>query len=241
MCGRYNLLRPWSELVALYRITVDPKPLNLAARYNVAPTQDVPIVRRVGDAGERELAMARWGLVPFWAKDIKIGYKTINARAETVHKLPAFRAAFRRRRCLVAADGFYEWHALSKSEKQPYHITLPDRRPFAFAGLWETWQSPDGTPMQSCTIIVTEANDFLRPLHNRMPVILEPEHFDDWLDIGRPLEETQRLFAPFSGDLTAWAVGRVVNSVRNDGPACIEPTSPAVTSREPIALPFSLS
>lgn len=232
MCGRFTQLRPWSELVELYRITFNAQPLNIPARYNVAPSQDVPVVRQEKDGGGRELRMMRWGLVPFWAKDIKIGYRTINARAETVHTLPAFRAAFRQRRCLVAADGFYEWRAQPAGAKQPYYITLPERRPFAFAGLWESWRDPDGRLIESCTIIVTAANEVMRPIHDRMPVILEPDAFGLWLDTARPLEETRAMFAPFGGDLTMWPVSRTVNSPRNDVPDCILPVGGAVSTRD---------
>lgn len=234
MCGRFTQLRPWSELVELYRITFDLQPLNIPARYNVAPSQDVPVVRQgpaLGqgkDGGSRELRLMRWGLVPSWAKDIKIGYRTINARAETVHMLPAFRAAFRQRRCLVVADGFYEWRQQPAGAKQPYYITLPERRPFAFAGLWEQWRDAEGRDIESCTIIVTAASEALRPIHDRMPVILEPDAFDLWLDTGRSLEETRTLFAPYGGELAMWPVSRTVNSVRNDVPDCIAPVGPPV-------------
>ena len=148
---------------------------------NIAPTESVPIVRlRRRDGSGRELVTARWGLVPPWAKDVRVGARAINARAETLDRLPTFRTAFARRRCLVVADGFYEWRNLADGGKQPYYLTLPDDRPFAFAGLWEVWRSPAGDWIDSFTIIVTTANDFLRPIHQRMPVILEPDLFDAW-------------------------------------------------------------
>jgi len=156
MCGRYTQLMSWSEMIELYRITDTTHRLNLPPRYNIAPTQDAPVVRAIGDG--RRLDMLRWGLVPAWAKDIDIGTRMINARAETVAEKPSFKAAFRRRRCLVPADGFYEWQKMPAG-KQPYRITLKGGEPFAFAGLWERWErAPDGKPVETFTIITTEAN-----------------------------------------------------------------------------------
>jgi putative SOS response-associated peptidase YedK len=149
----------WRELVELYRLTDDQPALNVPARYNVAPTQQVPIVRL--EDGRRRLAMVRWGLVPFWAKDLNVGYKMINARAETVAEKPSFRTAFRKRRCLVPASGFYEWKGPA-GEKQPYYITLKGG-PMTFAGLWESWRSAEGETIESCTIIVTDANTLCAP------------------------------------------------------------------------------
>ncbi|MCP5365654.1 MAG: SOS response-associated peptidase [Hyphomicrobiales bacterium] len=223
MCYRYSQLRAWSDLVSIYRITADVTPLNLQARYNLAPTQDVPIVRQAKDSTDRELLAVRWGLVPFWAKDIKIGYSLINARAETVDSKPSFRQAFRQRRCLIPANGFYEWQSLDTRNKQPYYITLPDERPFAFAGLWESWTSLKGEVIESCTIIVTAANAQLRPVHDRMPVMLEPERFEAWLDTGAPLKETRSLLRPYDGQLAMYPVSQHVNSVRHDDPQCAEP------------------
>lgn len=192
MCGRYTQLMSWRELVELYNLTnLDFRP-NLPARYNLAPTQDAPIVRLgPGGAGSRhrELAIARWGLIPAWAKDRSIGARTINARAEEAVAKPAFRTAFRQRRCLVPASGFFEWQdtgpGRARAPKQPYYITLADGAPMTFAGLWERWRDPaDGQTVESYTILTTEANALLRPIHakQRMPVILEPAAFDLWLD-----------------------------------------------------------
>jgi putative SOS response-associated peptidase YedK len=230
MCGRYTQVRPWSELVELYRIAGEGAALNLPPRYNIAPTQPVPVVRpRAGGTG-RELVLVRWGLIPFWAKDPAIGVRTINARAETVADRPSFRQAFRRRRCLVVADGFYEWQASGGGGKQPYRITLADSRPFAFAGLWESWRSPAAETTESCTIVVTAANRFLQPIHDRMPVILDPADFAAWLDTSRPLAEAQALLRPYAGPMTAVPVGKRVNRVANDDPACIEPIGPPLVS-----------
>ncbi len=232
MCGRYTQRQPWSELATLYALSADAPARNLPPRYNVAPTQDVPIVRRIGDSDARELVSVRWGLVPFWAKDADIGYKMINARAETVERLPSFRAAFRRRRCLIVADGFYEWRRIRGMErKQPYLIHPAGDVPFAFAGLWERWKQPGAKAVESCTIIITTANDFLRPVHDRMPVILTPEHFDDWLDLDRPFDATQALFRPYAGPMTAIPVSTRVNNVRNDDPVCIRPAGPETTGQ----------
>lgn len=224
MCGRYTQLRAWSELVELYRITGNPTPLNLPPRYNVAPTQTVPIVRRDidDDPTTRRLAMVRWGLIPFWAKNAGIGQKMINARAETVKEKPAFRAAFRLRRCLIIADGFYEWQRAG-GRSQPYFITLAGDRLFAFAGLWESWRDPAGESLESCTIIVTTAAPLLCAIHDRMPVILEPDEFDDWLDPKLPPERAEAMLKPFGGNLSVNPVSAHVNAVRNDDPQCLEP------------------
>lgn len=236
MCGRYTQLRSWSELVDLYRITGNPTPPNLAARYNIAPTQSVPIVRHGGgdDPAGRELAMVRWGLIPFWAKDASMGTKTINARAETAADKPAFRAAFRRRRCLVVADGFYEWQSRG-GRKQPYYITLTGDGVFAFAGLWECWRNPAGESIESCTIIVTAAAS-LSAIHDRMPVILQAGAFETWLDPTLPAERAQAMLAPFEGALTIHPVSTRVNAVRNDDAECLAPlTGPPAAAAGPSA------
>jgi len=199
---------------------------NLAARYNIAPTQQAPVVRPDGQGG-RELAMPRWGLVPSWAKDIDIGNRTINARAETVSEKPSFRAAFARRRCLVPATGFYEWQK-TDGPKAPWNIARPDGETFAFAGLWEHWQGdPAGPPVESFTIVTTEANEALRPIHHRMPVILAPEDWSAWLDVGgTPAGTALALLHPAPKDsLVAWRVGTRVNAPRNDDAACLEPVN----------------
>ena len=221
MCGRYSITTPAEAMRRVFRFS-GPLP-NLPPRYNVAPTQQVPIVRRARNDGERELAQVRWGLIPFWAKDTSISYKLINARAEGIDAKPSFREAFKRgRRCLIAADGFYEWQKKGAA-KQPRRITLKDGEPFAFAGLWERWEkAPDGMPIESCTIITTAANQLLRPLHDRMPVILPPDDYAAWLgeDAARDVAE---LLQPYpSEEMRAYCVSTAVNSVRNDGPECVE-------------------
>ena len=221
MCGRYSITTPVEALSRLFRFS-GPLP-NLRPRYNVSPTQQVPIVRWAPADGQRELAQVRWGLIPFWAKDAKIGYSLINARAEGIAEKPSFREAFKRgRRCLIAADGFYEWEKRGAT-KQPWRITLADGGPFAFAGLWERWEkAPDGVPIESCTIITTAANQLLRPLHDRMPVILAHDDYAAWLgeDAARAVAE---LLQPYpSEEMRAYCVSTAVNSVRNDGPECVE-------------------
>jgi putative SOS response-associated peptidase YedK len=220
MCGRYKLITPTGVIVEDFGIRAGR--LNLAPRYNIAPTQSAPVVR--DDAGTRTMAMLRWGLIPSWAKDPKIAFSTINARAETVTEKPAFRDAFKARRALVVADGFYEW----KDEvggKQPYLIERTDERPMAFAGLWERWQSAaEAEAIESFTIIVTAANELISSLHDRMPVILEPAQFDMWLDGSHDATRLQPLLKPYdSARMRMRPVSRELNSVKNEGKELLEP------------------
>jgi len=220
MCGRYTLTVDAAVLAELF----DLDPLtDLAPRYNIAPTQTAPIVRST--RGEREWAEARWGLIPPWSKDASIGSRLINARAETAAEKPSFRVAFASRRCLVPADGFYEW-VKTPGGKQPHHIRFADRRPFAFAGLWEAWNDPEGDTVESYTILTTTPNALVAPLHTRMPVVLEPGRYDDWLQpapLSRAL--TDELLVPYPGDgLEAVPVSTAVNSATAVlGPECLEP------------------
>ena len=218
MCGRYSLTSPLEAVQQLFDVTGGG---NLAPRYNIAPTQTVPVVRRDDAAPSgRELAQLAWGLVPSWAKDPTMGARMINARAETVAEKPSFRSAYRRRRCLVPADGFYEWKK-ENGGKQPYRIAFADNRPFAFAGLWEHWQGRDGSEIESFTIITTEANDQLRPIHHRMPVILDPGAYGAWLEVDN--DDGAALLKPYAGaELDAYPVSRHVNSPRNDDAECIQ-------------------
>ena len=222
MCGRFVLYSPPAELEALFEA---PLAEGLATpRYNIAPGSDILAVR-LGRSGRREFACFHWGLIPSWAKDRAFGYRTINARAETIAEKPAFRAAFRQRRCLIPADGFYEWQT-TPAGKQPYLIAMRDRGPFAFAGLWETWlDRTSGESIESCTIIVTEANALLRPIHDRMPVILNPEDSIDWIDSGQARVASLRaLLRPFDPEtMTAHPVDRRVGRPTEDGPYLIEP------------------
>jgi putative SOS response-associated peptidase YedK len=220
MCGRYELHTHPAAIALAFGLAYPP---SIEPRYNIAPMQMVPIVR-VNAAGERELVQVRWGLVPRWAKDPSIGARMINARAETASTRGAFRHALARRRCLVPADGFYEWQA-GASGKQPMHVARRDRRPFGMAGLFERWLSPDGEVLDTCTILTTPANALLRPLHERMPVIVAPEAYERWLDVSQA--EVADLLAPMPEDaLRLQPVSTRVNAVRNDDASLIEPVEP---------------
>lgn len=196
----------------------------LQPRFNIAPTQPVAVVRF--GPGARQLAWLKWGLVPSWARDASIGNRLINARAESVADKPAFRTAFRRRRCLVLADGFYEWRRTG-AKKQPFFIRLRDDRPFAFAGLWESWEGADHSSLETCTILTTGPNELMKPIHDRMPVILASDDYEHWLDpaVQEP-EQLAPLLRPYPSDaMLALAVGTHVNNPRNDGPECIVPAA----------------
>ncbi len=221
MCGRYTLATPTEALAGLFHLqTALP---SLRPRYNIAPTQPVAVVRRSTE-GEREMVIIYWGLIPSWAKEPDIGNRLINARSETVSEKPSFRSAFKRRRCLVPTDGFYEWQRLNK-RKQPHYVCMSDGEPFAFAGLWESWEGEDETVIESCTILTTEANAFVRPIHNRMPVIVEPGDYDLWLEAEPDRTGAlARLMRPYSGDrLTAFPISTWVNNPKNDDARCVEP------------------
>ncbi len=210
MCGRFAFYSPSEATAALFGASGS---LEMKPRYNIAPTQDVAAIRNDAEGG-RELTALRWGLIPFWAKDPSIGNRMINARAETVAEKPAFRAAYRRRRCLVLADGFYEWHK-EGSEKTPYFIALDSGIPFAFAGLWENWQSKESDEsVQSATLLTAAANDFMSSLHHRMPVILAADTADRWLAGDEDVIEYALEHGP---KLKAWPVDRRVNNPRNEG------------------------
>lgn len=221
MCGRFILFSAGRIVAEHFRLEEEPP---LEPRYNIAPSQPVAAIRLDPDSGRRKLVMLRWGLIPFWAKDIKIGYKMINARSESAPDKPAFRAAFKKRRCLIPADGFYEWKGL-KGRKEPYLVRLRDERPFAFAGLWERWEGPDGDVIESCTILTTDANQFLSSIHDRMPAILAEKDYQTWLD---PLEKEPGRLLPLlvpypSDETTAVPVSSRVNKTTNDDPECIVP------------------
>jgi len=227
MCGRYSLTTPVESLRRLFEF---PELPNLAPRYNVAPTQEAPVVRR-GDDGDSHLALLRWGLIPSWAKDRTIASRLINARAETVATTNAFRAAFKSRRCLVLADGFYEWRT-EGDRRQPHRIVRADGGAFAMAGLWESWRDKAGdTVLESFTIITTEANALVKTIHARMPVILDAHDHAAWL--GSPaIEERRALLRPCPPEmLHAYRVGPRVNSPRNDDAACIAAAPPAEMPR----------
>ncbi len=216
MCGRFAFYSPAEATAALFGVR-GAKPVE--PRYNIAPTQYIAAIRGSGDDG-RELAMLRWGLVPFWAKDPSIGNRMINARAETVAGKPAFRAAYRHRRCIVLADGFYEWRR-DGDAKTPYFITLADGGPFALAGLWEKWHDKQADEeLQSATLITTAANDFMAPVHHRMPMVLEPDRAAEWLGGNDRMIDTASEDCPA---LRAWPVSRRVNNARNEGEELLAP------------------
>ncbi len=221
MCGRYSLTTPVEALRSLFRLVGNP---NLPPRFNIAPTQDAAVVRPVQGGAERELAMLRWGLVPSWSRGPDSRYGMINARAETVAEKPAYRAAFRQRRCLVPADGFYEWRQQG-GRKQPYRFCLKEGGAFALAGLWESWSGGENETIESFTIIVTDANALVRPIHDRMPVIVDPVDHDAWLDAeGTAVSEALALLRPFEAEaMTAYPVSPRVNSPRNDDAECVAP------------------
>ena len=219
MCGRFALKNP-QAVKAAFDLNEMP---DLPPRYNIAPSQDIAIIRAEPDG--RHLTLARWGLIPAWAKQADSGYSTINARAETVDSKPSFRAPFKHHRCLIPADGFYEWHE-EGSIKIPHHITRKDGAPFALAGLWDQWKGPQGDVL-SCTVIVTEANRFMKPLHDRMPVILAPQDYARWLDpTNHDAASLKSLLVPAPEDwLTEWPVSRTLNNPQHEGPECAEPAT----------------
>lgn len=222
MCGRYGR-RADKQRIAEWMQTHNTDVFDdsyLAPSYNVAPQSLQPVVRLDSETGDRELTIMRWGLIPFFAKDAKIAYSTINARAETVATSPVFREPMKRRRCLVPATGFYEWQALDKKSKQPWAIELADGNLFAFAGLWDRWKDKaTGQPMEAYTIITTDPNELLKPIHNRMPVILSPQDYSRWLDPGEPSQLPIDLLRPYPAEeMRAWKVSAAVGNVRNNSP-----------------------
>jgi len=223
MCGRFAFYSPHEAVQDIFGVAF---PAPLEPRYNIAPSQFIVTLR----AGESDLepALLKWGLIPSWAKDPAMGNRMINARAETAHEKPSFRAAFRRRRCVVLADGFYEWHA-QNGRKTPYYISMPDQQPFAMAGLWEHWNGADGTELQTCTILTTAANDVVQALHHRMPVILAPDHVRRWCGPEcNDLAAAQDQLNDMTNDaLSFWPVSTVVNNARNEGADLIEAVSSA--------------
>lgn len=228
MCGRFALAASPDSIAAQFELPLDlPLFRHYAPRYNIAPTQPVAAVR-ISTAGEREIVPLKWGLIPHWAKDPSIGNRMINARGETVSEKPSFRNSFKRRRCIIPASGFYEWKQAPDNSKMktPYFIHAEDGALFGFAGLWEHWMSKDdGSELESCAIITTAANAFMAPVHDRMPVILHPKDYADWLN---PRLETEprrlhALIAQYPGERMAkHAVDRLVNSPKNDSPACVQ-------------------
>lgn len=228
MCGRYTLSTPADLVAEVFELETE---LELQPRYNIAPTQEAPIVR-IGEGGGRVLEMARWGLVPWWAKETSIGPRLINARSESVGETRAFRDSYRNRRCLVPADGFFEWQQRA-GDKQPYHLTLADGTPFALAGLYDLWRRREEEWLESFTILTTHPNSLLAPIHDRMPVILPRAAHALWLDPTTEDAETlEPLLAPYPAEeMLATPVGTFVNSPRNDGPQCVEEVAPEAVPR----------
>ena len=227
MCGRYTQTITPELIAELFKVD-EPMPM-FKANYNIAPTQNVVAIRRKAESEKRECVLLKWGLIPVWAKEAKFGNQCINAKCETVAEKPAYRWAFKKRRCLVVANGFYEWLRVGE-RKQPMWISRKDKQPFAFAGLWEWWQPPEkesDTPaplIESCTIITTEPNELMSSIHNRMPVILSEASYEQWLDPTAPIEPLKELLRSCpSEELHAYPVSHLVNSPRNNAPQLLEP------------------
>lgn len=221
MCGRFTQTQSAEAIAKVFQLTEVP---SLTPRYNIAPTQSIATVLQTPEQKDRQFRMLHWGLIPSWAKDLKLGAKLINARAETVAEKPAFRSAFRQRRCLVLADGFYEWQQQeNKKQKQPFYFRLSQSQPFAFAGLWEHWEDGSDEVIESCTILTTEPNELMKPVHNRMPVILDPKDYELWLDPDvKKSELLQPLLRPYPiEEMTAYPVSTAVNKPSNDTAECI--------------------
>lgn len=236
MCGRYRLTARERWLSEYFNL--NPEDVEWAARWNIAPTDEVATVRQDRREPKRIFAKMRWGMIPYWAKDISIGAKTINAVCETAAEKPVFRESMKKRRCLIPADGFYEWKKIGPKKKQAYNIGMSDDGLFALAGLWDRWKSPDGKPIESCTILTTDANSLLKDIHNRMPVILNRDHYDLWLDPGvSDPAQIADLSKPFDARLMrVYPVSSIVNKVANDGPECAEESSHIEDSAEQSSL-----
>lgn len=219
MCGRFTQRKTAGELAEAFKVGEVPE---TEVRYNIAPTQNILTVHQTEDG--REARLLRWGLIPSWAKDAAIGARLINARSETVTEKPSFREAFKHRRCLIPADGFYEW-ARRDGQKQPYYFRLRDEQPFAFAGLWDRWKAEDGKTVETCTILTTEANEILRSVHDRMPVILHHEDYDLWLGHdSRQQDLLKDMLRPYpSSEMLSHPVRTLVNSPQHQGAELIEP------------------
>jgi putative SOS response-associated peptidase YedK len=235
MCGRYYRRSTKQRIAEALQagLTI---PFEILPSFNIAPGTFQPVVKLDDDSGDRKIVPMRWGLVPFWSKDSKPNYSTVNARAETITINSSYREAIKSRRCLVPADGFYEWKKLDAKNKQPFAISLIDRGPFAFAGLWERWRDRStNETLDTYTIITTDPNDLISSLeiHNRMPVILSQKNYSRWLEPGDPQRPPIDLLRPFEADeMTAWPVGKDVGNVKNDRPDLIEATldKPSVTT-----------
>ena len=223
MCGRFARRSTREVLAEWFGVDLEDQP-QFSQSYNVAPQSVQPVVRLERDSGKPEFALMRWGLVPFWAKDAKIGYSTINARAEEAAKKPAFREALKKRRCLVPADAFFEWAKRDAKTKQPYAIGLKSGEPYAFAGLWEIWRPKEGEGLESFTILTTDANEILEPIHNRMPVIVERKDYRRWMEPASADRLPVDLMRPYPAErMTAWPVSQRVGNVRNNDAELLAP------------------
>jgi putative SOS response-associated peptidase YedK len=218
MCGRFAQRSDPKRLAKEFKVAEVPQ---VEARYNIAPTQEILAVRELADG--REMSFFKWGLVPSWAKDTSIGVRLINARSETVEEKPSFREAFKKRRCIIPADGFYEWQR-ARGKKQPFFFRMRDERPFGFAGLWERWEGEVGQVINSCTILTTESNHVLQPVHHRMPVILHPDDYELWLDNDvRKSDLVKELLWPYQAEeMIGYPVGIAINNPRNQGAELIQ-------------------
>jgi putative SOS response-associated peptidase YedK len=227
MCGRYGRWSDPSWVEEAFDEFSDTRigPPGFPPTYNAAPQSVQPVVRLNRDTGRPELVAMKWGLVPYWAKDVKVGFSTFSARSEELADKPAFREALKSRRCLIPADAFYEWQKNGK-ERQPFAIAFKNRAPFCFAGLWDCWKSKDGTMLESFTIATTDPNEVVQPLHDRMPCILPRAEYRGWLDPGNPARPPVDLLKPVPGErMMRWAVDQRVGNVKNDDPSLIEPTA----------------
>lgn len=231
MCGRFARRSTQKLIANWFGVPVEELPV-FGPTYNAAPQSFQPILRLSRDTAAREIVLARWGLVPYWAKDVKVGYSTINARAEELLSKPVFREAFKKRRCLVPADAFYEWQRIDAKTKHPFAIALRSGEPYAFAGLWERWKPKEGPPLESFTIVTTDPNQVVESLHDRMPVILEPRDYERWLDPANPEQPPVDLLRPYPAEkMRAWQVDDRVGNVRNDDAALLDEASP--TAEQP--------
>lgn len=230
MCGRFARKATRKVLADWFGVELEEMPW-FEPTFNAGPQSTQPIVRLARHSGAREFALLRWGLVPSWAKDGNHGYSMINARAEEVTAKPAYREAFKKRRCLVPADAFYEWQKRHAKDKIPFAIALRSGEPYAFAGLWERWRPPEGPPLETFTIITTDPNEVTEPLHDRMPVILEPRDYDRWLEPGDPERPPTDLLRPYPAEkIEAWPVSERVGNVRNDDPELLGRVDPPPAS-----------
>ncbi len=240
MCGRYTLKSPASSIERQFKVEISQaiRP-GMVARYNIPPGSGVLTVFDDRDAGWRKADFFHWGLVPKWAQDVSIAHKLSNARSGTVREKPSFRDAYRYRRCLIPADGFYEWKRQG-SQPRPYYFEVDEGALFAMAGLWEHWQSPDGSEILSCTVLTTGPNETMRPIHHRLPVILDPRDYDRWLDPGDYHgSQLTDLFEPLAADrMRCREVSPLVNNARNEGPELIAAVEPSPLPPDPLEFDF---